>query len=396
MKKLFALLIVFVCLNTKAQTWVTIPDANFAHYLDSIIPAAMNGNQMNTSSTLVTTTIQSIDVYNKNISNLNGIQYFTSLIHLFCSNNSLTSLPILPSSITELNCSQNSLTTLPALPNSLTWFACGSNSLTSLPTLPNSLTWLYCNDNHIANLPPIPHSLIVLNCALNALTSFPTLPNSLHDLSCDLNYFTSQTLSTLPDSLRVLSCSDCNLISLPAFPNSFTYLNCSSNSLTTLPTLPNSLSYLDCTFNNIACFPNFPNSITTFSINNNPFNCLPNYITAMAGTSYTATSLCAAGNTNGCAVATGINQLIANNNMISIYPNPCNGIFHVTVSNEQLTEIKIYDVTGKLVLSKSLTPALSKGEGVMTVDASSLSEGVYNVSLTSSEGSLNKRIVIIK
>jgi hypothetical protein len=48
-----------------------------------------------------------------------------------------------------------------------------------------------------------------------------------------------------------------------------------------------------------------------------------------------------------------------------------------------------------MVLSQSLTPTLSKGEGVV-IDASSLSEGIYNVSITSGEGVLNKRVVVVK
>lgn len=47
MKKLFILLAFVFSLNTKAQTWVTIPDANFVTYLQGLIPSAMHENQIN-------------------------------------------------------------------------------------------------------------------------------------------------------------------------------------------------------------------------------------------------------------------------------------------------------------------------------------------------------------
>ncbi|HXD92712.1 MAG TPA: T9SS type A sorting domain-containing protein [Bacteroidia bacterium] len=240
MKKIIALLFMFFCLNTKAQTWVTIPDANFVAYLQGHIPTAMSGNQMNTNSNLVTTTTHSINVAGLSISDLSGIQYFTSL--------------------TYLECNSNSLTHFPALPNLLTTLICNINYLTSLPTLPNSLTTLICNSN--------------------SLTSLPALPNSLNYLDCSYN----------------------NIITLPTLPNSLQVLYCYYDSLTSLPALPNSITRLDCYNNKIACFPHFPNIAYDLEIDPNPYNCLPNYISVMSATDL-AKPLCTAGNTNGCAVA---------------------------------------------------------------------------------------------
>src|ERR1039458_1644313 len=120
-KVVFTISTIALCLSGWAQTWVTIPDAQFVTYLQSIIPAAMSGNQMNTSSTLVTTTTHSINVQGKGIANLSGIQYFTSLTYLSCGANYLTSLPTLPNTLSYLDCGGNSLTSLPALTNSLTF-----------------------------------------------------------------------------------------------------------------------------------------------------------------------------------------------------------------------------------------------------------------------------------
>ena len=111
-KKFLIILIGFLNGYAYAQTptWVTIPDSNFVTYLQATIPSAMQGNQLNTSSTLVTVNTQTIDVSAGNISDLNGIQYFLSLTYLDCNYNLLTSLPVLPHTLSYLDCGGNQLT----------------------------------------------------------------------------------------------------------------------------------------------------------------------------------------------------------------------------------------------------------------------------------------------
>lgn len=241
-KIIFFYLLVTLNFVSKAQTYVTISDANFVALLTTFyVPSAMNGNQMDTSSTAVTT-LTSIDVSNSSIHNLNGIQYFSSLQVLNCQQNQLTSLPTLPSSLTTLDCDHNQLTILPVLPSSLSSLDCDQNQLTILPVLPNSLSFLSCAYNQLTSIPVLPYSLFQLNCNNNQLTSLPTLPNNLH------------------------------------------YLYCNANQLTSLPTLGSSLSGFACDNNAISCFPTFPNSLIymgDFVIIPNPFTCLPNYVPAM-------------------------------------------------------------------------------------------------------------------
>jgi type IX secretion system substrate protein len=334
-----------------AQTpYVAIPDSNFVHYLKTIVPTAFKGDSLNTSSPLVTTTTHTINVNGLGIVNLSGVQYFTSLTDLSCGTNSLTSLPSLPNSVTVLDCISNSLTNLPTLPNSLNSLYCDDNYLTSISALPNSLTILYCENNSLTSLPSLPDSLIILYCATNSLSNLPSLPNSL------------------------------------------AYIDCSNNSLTSLPALPNTLVNFDCGGNAIACFPTFPNSIanpSSFSIDPNPYNCLPNYIAAMSATDL-AKPLCAAGNTNGCAVA-GIQQVSGINNQVTVYPNPAKGIINVngpTINEE--THIQLIDMFGNFVAEYTTS------DKTKNIDVSSLQEGVYNLSITTKEGVINKRVVIEK
>ena len=89
---------------------------------------------------------------------------------LYCDNNQLTTLPVLPQSLTELDCGNNQLTTLPDLPQSLTVLWCGKNQLTALPDLPQRLTALSCPSNLLTALPDLPQSLTELNCGYNRLT----------------------------------------------------------------------------------------------------------------------------------------------------------------------------------------------------------------------------------
>ena len=82
-----------------------------------------------------------------------------------------------------------------------------------------------------------------------------------------------------------------------------------------------------------------------------------------------------------------------NNNQVSIYPNPNNGSFIIETSGQATTKqtVQIYDVSGRLVFSQNIN-------GTTTIDASSLNEGVYTISITSSPavGSINKKLVIVR
>lgn len=442
-KNLFITLLTSCCwlpFTGAAQTWVKIPDAAFTTYLRNTVPGAMQGDSLNTSSPLVTTSTHTLNVSSLSISDLSGIQYFTSLTYLNCNNNNLKTLPILPNALTYLDCGYNpSLKNILAFPNSLQTIWCQYDSLTVLPALPISLQTLLCNNNFLTSLPALPSGLQVLYCFSNALTSLPTLNNSLSQLYCYSNNITafpvvnnsllyldchSNAITSFPSlgtSLTTLYSSNNSLTNLPALPASLTILDCSYNYLNNLPALPSVLNYLDCSYNyltslpalpalnefycdsnNISCFPVFPNSIQSpvystcirqwiyyIKIGSNPFTCVPNYVDAM-GPDTVNYAKCVAGNTNGCAVAAGINKVADLDNLIRIYPNPASENFEIAykVNNEEL-DLAIHDVTGKLVLTQAAT-------NNSNVDVSSLPEGVYNVTIKTKAGLLNKRIIIAR
>ena len=50
MKKLVLFVLTIITSSVYAQNYVTIPDANFAKYLKEVVPNAINGDQLDTSS----------------------------------------------------------------------------------------------------------------------------------------------------------------------------------------------------------------------------------------------------------------------------------------------------------------------------------------------------------
>lgn len=337
MKQLIAIFLLIVCIQTTKAQFVTIPDANFVTWLQTNVPFAMNGNQMDTTSLAVTTRTVVFVGY-ENITDITGIQYFDFLIDFNCTDNSITSLPRLANTIKNLNINRNLISNITSLPDSLINLHCGGNPLTNLPTLPsklkligifatqistfpplpNSLEYLSCPDNQITSLPPLPNSLIYLLCQLNQLSSLPIMPTSLVTLNCSYNQLT--TLPGMSSTLNTIDCSYNQLTTLPALPSILHRLDCSHNQLINLPTLPTMLTILNCSYNNISCFPLFPNMPLEYivgpampqkalNINNNPFSCLPNYVGAMDSVALNY-PLCVSGNTltnpNGCATAKGI------------------------------------------------------------------------------------------
>jgi hypothetical protein len=114
----FLIAILFSQNNIARAQWVTIPDYNFVLFLQEEHSTCMDGDQMDTTCTgIVNATI--LEIGSGYIENLEGIQYFSNLIALDCSENYLTTLPELPNFLENLICDYNYITSLPELPNSI-------------------------------------------------------------------------------------------------------------------------------------------------------------------------------------------------------------------------------------------------------------------------------------
>jgi hypothetical protein len=97
----------------------------------------------------------------------------------------------------NLDCGNLQLTSLPILPNSLSQLACGFNQLTSLPSIPN-VTILVCNNNLLTILPNLSNSISQLDCSSNQLVSLPFVPNVMNQFKIDNNNISC--LSNLPQT----------------------------------------------------------------------------------------------------------------------------------------------------------------------------------------------------
>ncbi len=70
---------------------------------------------------------------------------------------------------------------------------------------------------------------------------------------------------------------------------------------------------------------------------------------------------------------------------LSVYPNPTNDIVTVKMpSNIEVVSMKLFDVLGNLVLKNANTSRL---------DVSNLSSGLYLLDITTTAGSVSKKIV---
>ncbi|MHB8259923.1 MAG: T9SS type A sorting domain-containing protein [Bacteroidia bacterium] len=90
-----------------------------------------------------------------------------------------------------------------------------------------------------------------------------------------------------------------------------------------------------------------------------------------------------------CTATTSIDQFTNNSIETNIYPNPNNGSFVIETNAATKQTVQVYDVNGKIVLSQTIN-------GKSTIDASSLSEGMYNINIISNEGIVNKRLIIVR
>ena len=152
---------------------VNIPDANFKAYL--VGNTAINTNSDAEIQVSEATAFSgSINCSNQSISDLTGIEAFTSLTDLTCHTNQLTSIDITNNvNLTTLSCGSNSLTNLNISQNTaLTNLNCGFNSLTNLNVSQNTaLTTLLCHNNSITSLDISANTnLTSFGCDSNPLT----------------------------------------------------------------------------------------------------------------------------------------------------------------------------------------------------------------------------------
>ena len=220
------------------------PDANFRDYL---MGYAGYSNGYITSSDVASRT-SFLYMNDRSIGDLTGIQYFTNLEQLDCSNNYIGSTLDLSqlTKLTYLHCEKNWIYTL-KLPASIETLVCSDNRISSLNLTPlTNLKSLDCSNNYFSSLQVNGFSnLSTLKCDNNTnLTSLSSNNNkALYSLSAK-NCTALKTLECHNNDLNYLYLNGCSKLET---------LDCSENSLWGIGTLGDctNLKYLNCSNNKI-------------------------------------------------------------------------------------------------------------------------------------------------
>ena len=251
---------------------VTIDNTNFPDANFRTVVKKFDTNQDSSLSDTEIAAVKKINCSNKGITNLKGIEYFTSLNILWCTDNQLTALDVSENTaLTKLNCCFNKLTSLDVSKNTaLTILECNANRLTSLDVRKNTaltelncsineltsldvrkntaLTELYCNDNQLTSLDVSKNTaLIFLSCVCNQLTSLDVSKNTaLQILNCNYNQLTVLDVSK-NTALTGLKCRNNQLTVLDVSKNTaLTDLECRNNQLTSLDVSNTNMDDLYC------------------------------------------------------------------------------------------------------------------------------------------------------
>ena len=90
----------------------------------------------------------------------------------------------------------------------------------------------------------------------------------------------------------------------------------------------------------------------------------------------------------------GIEENTSNAAITSVYPNPTSGATTVkyTLKNTSDVTVVVTDVTGKLI-SEVQNNAVNAGEQTLNFDASSYSNGVYYVTISTEESTVTRKFV---
>ena len=158
----FAEVQTYVPLNNKC-----FPDETFRKYLEQF-----DKDYDGYLGTAERNAVKQIVVWNMDIRNLYGIQFFPNLKYLNCNGNQLTSLDVHENTALEyLSCAENQLTSLDVHQNAaLQSLYCYNNQLTSLDVSKNTaLEELSCNQNQLSSLDVSQTAVTTLDASNNKI-----------------------------------------------------------------------------------------------------------------------------------------------------------------------------------------------------------------------------------
>ena len=313
---------------------VYIPDANFKNALLNHTPTIDTNGDGEIQVVEAEAITETIDVYNKGIIDLTGIEAFVNIKNLYCDHNEIEVID---------NLSQISgLRILSATNNNLVFVDVSGNS---------QLNELYFDYNNISSIDISNNPYLQwLSCAYNNLTELDISNNHYFvDLWCIHNQLTELDVSNQSNFLSTLNCSD------------------------------NNLSFLD-----VRNGHNF--TLDAFSAKNNPdLTCI--YVDDAEYSSENWTNI----DPNSTFVETeqeciDLHVSAQQLTWISIHPNPVKRMLYIGYdSTHQKRIIKVFNSLGKLVF-KEKTKANE-------LDLYKLNNGIYILTIETDKGIIHKRIV---
>jgi len=321
-------------------------------------------------------TITELDVQNKGISDLTGIEDFLGLTKLICNNNSLTTIDISNLLLLEeFTCSNNQLTEINVTNNTLLKILdCWKNPINTLDISTNTLlTFLQCAENNLS----------ILNINNN---------NLLQTLSCGTNNLSSLDVSSKL-GLRYLFCNDNNLSEMDVSNNTLLWnYYVYDNSITSIDLSNNTeLRRVRCQNNSISTL-NLKNGNNTninqfFAYGNPNLLCIDvddKIYSTINWTSIDTQTFFS----EDCALALSNTKETIQSDFL-IYPNPVNEILTIDFSNAISSEvtIKIYDLLGKLILEEEINNQKN------LINVSKLQSGNYFLKIEKDNTTTGKMIV---
>ena len=342
------------------------------------------------------------------ISDLTGIEAFTSLTNLQVGGNQLTTIDVSQNTQLErLACYTNQLTNLDISQNvNLVYLDCYYNDFTSLDLSSNlSLEYLKCYNNQLTSLDlSLNTALLTLDCDNNNLTTLDVSQNTLlwllqcrgnqiNSLNLGVNsnliwvYAGGNNLATIDVTqlpiLDILNIEDNEFTNIDLTGNiDLTWLDCSQNNITNLDISPLTiLNRIDCGENDLS----FLNAANGNNINFQLFNALQNSnlncikVDDSNFSSANWTDIDSHTNFNENCPVLGIEE---NNVSLSIYPNPVNDILNIETDN-LIEKIEILDLSGKLIAT----------EFYHQINVAQLTSGIYFIKVVTSEGNSLQKFV---
>ncbi len=443
MKTLLLIFTILLASDPLASQTTSIPDANFEQALinfgfDSGVPDGF-------VQTASIDTITRIYLNNKSISDLTGIEDFTSLVELKCSYNQLTSIDLSKNTaLKEVYCSYNQLSSVDISQNVvLTYLNCNHNQLTSIDVTQNlTLTELHCEHNKLTNLDVTQNTALLnlvcnhnqltsidvsqnlslrgLDCASNQITNLDVTPNAaLIGVLCGANLLTNLDVSQ-NIALQQLQCNDNQLTAIDVTQNpNLEQLYCNDNEITSLDISQNPLLFilvfhrnkvtmLDASVNSklttLTCSDNLltclrlkdASALGSFKVLNNPdLTCISIDDTSIVqnqnnwhiDSNITFSTDCM----DSCTIsALTVNETTNSNSYISIYPNPTNGQITIELNEfSAYSTMTLFNNVGQIIYAKNVEDMKQIG---FEIDAPS---GLYFLKLDAESGK-NKMIKIIK